>query len=295
VVEGIAPRYLDLFAIGLIGNFLALLVIVKGRVGRIVARRAFMLTWLGIVGLSIGAIGFHMTSKTLPFWKQSAHQQLARIRAYLHSGDERILQGRSIWEISHPDPERLAKILNTPELKKILPPSLHQGMVDGLSFQDESQHQEEDINPDQLAPTAYRIWGNWRLRDLAEKAVQDDVLVFESEGGHALWTHAVSSDAGSVVFVFAPENSGDPVFIESRGSSAQSIWRETRLNLPKGRILLSVMDNREVGWTGVTLPRPISFWGLLARRLLSWAPILFAGSTLGLTFMVWWPFRLRRH
>jgi hypothetical protein len=168
-------------------------------------------------------------------------------------------------------------------------------MVDGLSFQDESQHQEEDINPDQLAPTAYRIWGNWRLRDLAEKAVQDDVLVFESEGGHALWTHAVSSDAGSVVFVFAPENSGDPVFIESRGSSAQSIWRETRLNLPKGRILLSVMDNREVGWTGVTLPRPISFWGLLARRLLSWAPILFAGSTLGLTFMVWWPFRLRRH
>ncbi len=295
VFEGIAPRYLDLFAIGLIGNFLALLLLVKERAGRIVARRAFLLTWFVIVVLSIGAIGFHITSQTLPFWKESAHQQLVRIRAYLYSGDERLLEGRSMWEISHPDSKRLAKILNYPDLGEILPPSLHQGMQKRLSFEGKSRYREGDIDPDQLASTAYRIWGNWSSRNSIEKLIQDNVLWFESEGGHVLWSHMVSSNEGLVVFIFTPEGSGDPVFIESMGNSDQPLWREVRLNLPKGRILLSVMDNREVGWTGVTLPRPISFWGLLARRFLSWGPILFAGSTLGLTLLVWWPFRLRRY
>ncbi len=295
VSEGISPRYLDLFAIGLIGNFLALIVLVKERTGNLVGRRACILVWLVVVGLSLSSIGLHITSKTLPFWKQSAFQQLAHIRLYLHSGDERVLAGRSIWEISHNSPKRLVEILDHPNLGKILPPSLHQGMVEGLSIQSESQHKEGGIDPGYPPSTSYRIWGNWRLSDLGKKSARDDVLWFESEGGYALWTHAISSDSGSVVFVFTPEGSEDPVFIESRGSSTQAIWRETNLKLPKGRILLSVLDSREVGWTGVTLPRPISFWGLIARRLLSWGPIIFAGATLGLTFLVWWPFRLRRH
>jgi hypothetical protein len=296
VSEGIAPRYLDLFSVGLIGNFLALYLLVKARVGGIAFRRSFVLTWLVVVGLSFGAIGLHITSKSLPFWKQSANQQLARIRAYLHSGDERVFEGKSIWETSYPNPKRLAKILNTPDLEEILPPGLHQGMARGLLLQGTSQYKEGDIDPRFPPSTSYRIWGNWSLQGKEEKSmVRDDVLWFESDGGYALWTHVISPDAGPVIFVFKPEGSEEPIFIEERGRTSQTYWRETTLKLPRGRILLSVVDNREIGWAGVTLPRPISSWGLLARYLLGLGPILFAGSMLSLTFIVWWPFRLRRH
>jgi len=122
VSDGIAPRYCDILAFGVIGNFVALDAVLRN--GKVAGRRSivFLFCWLFLAVVGLGAHGLHNFRTVLPFWRASLEEQATRIRAFVEEPDRfSILEGRGLWEIGYPDPERLARILSCESVETVLP------------------------------------------------------------------------------------------------------------------------------------------------------------------------------
>ena len=291
--EGIAPRYLDLFSLGIIGNFIALLNLVACPGPRLSLRYGLLISWMVVVRLGIGAISVHLSSTALPFWRQSAGRQVALLRTYLHRHDMSVLAGRTQWEIGHPDPEKLAMILGDVDVPALLPPALHVGMTSSFRFPEGGRYQRGGVDPAIPAPPGLPTWGDWRETRAPGSLDHAESLPFSSSGGHALFSHAVSGAPGTVSFRFIPVEGGELVEILALGDPAAEVWRESTIWLPSGRYWLEVVDSRNTGWSAITQPRRISPLGLYVRWLLPLGPVILAASFLGLTLSVWWPLRVK--
>lgn len=124
-LETLSSRYLDLFAIGLVLNFLSLLILLHQ------AKTQHKLFYLiGIaVWLATVTFGFSMsTEQMLVDLRAKAHyglEQEKNVRAYLCSGDIEHLQNKPFLSVPYPNPEMLKKLLDNPTIRRILPGNIY--------------------------------------------------------------------------------------------------------------------------------------------------------------------------
>lgn len=123
----ITPRYYEIFWLGLIANTLA-----PHRLWQTVNDRGVSRTLrnvLLILGIAwIGAVGYKAVSFTQSHWRHDlaayqsfAQSQIQQVRAFLTSGDIRVLQALPYPQVPHPDPSYLAHLLSNPVIRGILP------------------------------------------------------------------------------------------------------------------------------------------------------------------------------
>ncbi|MCP5196814.1 MAG: hypothetical protein H6974_08530 [Gammaproteobacteria bacterium] len=118
-----SPRYLDLFAIGLVVNLSALLSL--SRVG---FQRQFIyqwaLAWVAIViigfSLSAGKVVHELNAKL-----KQGNEQEKNVRAYLCSGDVLNLKNKQRLSIPYPDADRLKIFLDDLTIRQILPSNIY--------------------------------------------------------------------------------------------------------------------------------------------------------------------------
>jgi hypothetical protein len=120
-----SSRYLDLFAIGLVLNFAALIVLLN----HANTKHKFHYG-LGIaVWLATVTFGFSMSagklSKDLQTKAQQGQEQEKTVRAYLCSGDVTHLQGKPFKFIPYPNPERLKSLLDNTAIRSVLPRNIY--------------------------------------------------------------------------------------------------------------------------------------------------------------------------
>ena len=154
-----SSRYLDLFAIGLVLNFAALIILLND------ANTKHKLSYgLGIaVWLTSVTFGFCMSvgklSDDLQGRAKQGLEQERNVRAYLCSGDIIHLQNKPFLFVPYPNPERLKILLDTPAIRSVLP---------GNIFMPNSQHPvgpdgEPFCDPGSLIP-AFNVL-NWKVTD----------------------------------------------------------------------------------------------------------------------------------
>jgi hypothetical protein len=118
----IPSRYLDFFLVGLILNFTALLRLLPDRPRLSVSFLASV--WL--LAISIGAAheAVLKADTDVAEWHRRTDIETRNVRGYVTTGDFDFLKEKTLPEIPYPDPDRLRFVLDAPEVRAILPPTL---------------------------------------------------------------------------------------------------------------------------------------------------------------------------
>jgi hypothetical protein len=120
----LAPRYLDLLAIGILANFACLLWFLD-RVTerkRVVARIVIVL-WLGLVAVGMYRQWPIMTAE-IEHKRQIGLAEQANVTGFLRTGDKSYIEGKPFLETPYPDAARLIRLLSDPEIRTILPAAI---------------------------------------------------------------------------------------------------------------------------------------------------------------------------
>jgi hypothetical protein len=115
-----SSRYLDLYAIGLVVNFVCLLWSLRQMSGRRLVRVGLCVVWVAYVA-------FALYGQTRRIDNELAHKaahsavQMSNVRGYLQTGDRSFLFGKDLLDIPYPRPERLQGLLEDPAIRSTLP------------------------------------------------------------------------------------------------------------------------------------------------------------------------------
>ena len=120
-----ASRYLDFFAIGILVNFACLLSIVQDYRGRWYAWAIpGAALWAATILISLGVYAGRHVPARLSEKRDTGLAQEINTRAYLATGDLKHLKDKPWLHVPYRNPEGLASILASPEIRAILPANL---------------------------------------------------------------------------------------------------------------------------------------------------------------------------
>jgi len=121
----LSSRYLDLFAIGVLINFVCLIYLASEYVGK---RRGWIITgvsiWVILVLISLSRYVDKHAPADLMVKRDTGHAQQVNVSNYLASGDSAYLKDKPIFYVPYPDSERLASILASRDIRGILPTAI---------------------------------------------------------------------------------------------------------------------------------------------------------------------------
>ncbi|MEP9366142.1 hypothetical protein [Xanthobacter sp. VNH20] len=123
----LGSRYFDLINILLMTNFIAVATLLKERVNATVRRPpglAFAAAWLLIIAMGVGYQAMNAMPAGLMIRAQTGKIQVENVRQYLATGDIAHLKDKPFLQVPYPNADRLAAILNMPEIRGILTPEL---------------------------------------------------------------------------------------------------------------------------------------------------------------------------
>jgi hypothetical protein len=123
----LAPRYLDLIVFLPLLNAACLLYLIdvfKHSWLRRPSVRALLVFWLVLILVGVTTQTSRFSLRALAQELVAARAETENLRAYLASGDIRVLENKPEFSIPYPDPHRLAAIASTPIIRAILPPEL---------------------------------------------------------------------------------------------------------------------------------------------------------------------------
>jgi hypothetical protein len=123
----ITARYLDLFMIGLLVNAACLFYLLSAYPAFQRRRRLFVLAaavWLlpVLVGTTLTIVNHSLPD--LAEKRDLGKAETENLRAYLDTGDIRVLQNKPDLQIPYPDPRRLAELASNAVVRAALPPAL---------------------------------------------------------------------------------------------------------------------------------------------------------------------------
>jgi hypothetical protein len=121
----LSPRYLDLFAIGLVANFASLLGIFDSCANWRKIQRAMLAAWLAVVMCGFVTQAPRLVHK-LDEKAMQGREQEKNVRAYLCTGDIAAISWKPSLHIPYPSTERLASILESPTVRSFLPGNIHE-------------------------------------------------------------------------------------------------------------------------------------------------------------------------
>jgi hypothetical protein len=122
-------RYLDLFVFSVLINFACLLD--QDSVNNLFQRN-IKVVWTAVMILALGWYSWKNVPQQLAEKKRTTIAQTLNVQNYQRSGDINDLKNKPFQEIPYPDPTRLAMILSSPTIQKILPTSI-QKSANGIS------------------------------------------------------------------------------------------------------------------------------------------------------------------
>jgi hypothetical protein len=125
----LSPRYLDIWIIGLVAQFAALLALAPRPAAR-QAIVAFGLAWVLLVtGAYVTRAALRLPAE-LEEIRGEESARSANLKRLLATGDPATLQGQRQEDLPYPDPVRLAAIAASPQVRSILPAPLFESAPD---------------------------------------------------------------------------------------------------------------------------------------------------------------------
>jgi hypothetical protein len=128
--SGLGSRYLDFVSAGTVLNFTAIVYLLTTVAWRADVGRSVRNAVMGLAVVWCGAVAFGVAwaipglSRDIQTKIVESNEQERRVRAYLTSGDPKVLFEAGPMEIPYPDAARLQMLLDDPTIRSFLPPEL---------------------------------------------------------------------------------------------------------------------------------------------------------------------------
>lgn len=276
VLTSISSRYLDLFAVTVLINFACLIVLEKSAlVGQRSRMRLATYAWVGIVLLTLGNYGGKHIPEELAIKRDTGREQEINTRNYLATGDFNFLKDKPRLYIPYPNPERLATILASPQLREILPANIsYHGKPSAIvevpvgAFIKDGYYQ---TTPKPIHST----WGSYTTQ--GDAAVGQATITYKSK---------ISSGIVEVPVAGYPLNEGMKLEMEQAGqrtpmridSNPKESWGTARAKLYASEFSIHLTDSSNTTWVAVGPPAIISKLDQFSNWLLAqYHLILMAG------------------
>lgn len=267
----LSSRYLDLFAIAILINFVCLILIARDYIGQ---RRglaiAVVAIWTAAVLLSLGLYVGKRVPAELAAKRATGLAQEINMRNYLATGDVTALKDKPYLNIPYPNAERLASILESTTVREILPANIRPPLMPTSS---------EITPPGSFVPDGYypsipkrtgMTLGSYSRK--GDAATGRATIRFDPNKQGTLLAIPVSGYPLKDGIKLEIEQNGQrkPVFLPNNPKES---WKMVYIKVDKGSfsILLSDFNRGTSGWMAVGAP-------FVAGRLDAFINLLLAKS-----------------
>jgi hypothetical protein len=286
-----ATRYLDFLSLGFVANTMALLAVVDRARGSRAATRvalAVLVSWL-----VVGAVGVdRLTDQSLTnlnLWRQFFSAHAANVRRFVVTDEVAEFKAkRPLVDLPYPSQERLAALLQDPDVRRFLPASIREPirvqprLITNAAFVPEAL--DTGIPRDPL------VRGWWSLSDEGRRAQGR----FESApagpcraGGHLAFQ--VSGYLGWKGQYLAVKDLRTGLERAVRPSRvAEESWVEARVPCPEGPFAIVAIDATPDSWFGFREPVEYGWASPLVESLIGRSrALLLAGLALAVLAVRW--------
>jgi hypothetical protein len=247
----LSSRYLDTFAIGILVNFVCLLMVAKNYIHKMRALTlAGVFCWTAAILISLG---IHCVTD-LPNWlankRNDNYVEELNTRHYLASGNIQDLKDKGPMGIPYPNPDRLASILSWPEIRNILPGNLMQ-----LKPTIIQNNPERTFITNGYYPTTSNSFdstlGSYHVEGPGDGATGEATIQFTSN------QNEVKFDVAGF-----PLNEGMKLEIEQNGhrkpvaikNNPRESWKTVYAKIDKGPFSIRLTDSSTTTWMAISMP-----------------------------------------
>jgi hypothetical protein len=248
----LAPRYLDLFAIGILANFVCLLSIAQGPSGKRDGWKITAVTaWAGTVLISLSLYAGRHLPADLSVKRDTGFVQETNTRAFVATGDFKHLKDKPLFHVPYWDPVWLAATLESPEIRAILPTNIR-APLEPLSV---TISPAGAFVPDGYSPTTPKRYG----MTLGSYVAQGDATKGEA------WMQFDGNRQSAVLAIPVagyPLRSGITLQVEQNGrrspvvikGNPEESWGTAYAKVGKGAFSIHLSDASATTWVAVGGP-----------------------------------------
>lgn len=263
---GVLPnRYMDIAAVGLVAN-LAMLGAGWGAASSLRSRIA----WIGLGAVWLAGVGFAAFSTVQlhtryvgPGLQAQYQEQGERVRTFLSSNDPQVLQEVPYPRVPAAVPDLLVFALRHPEMRAILPASIHPPLPFNFPGHPEMPNGLPVSVPHQPAVLNQ---GTWTKEQGAAAWVDALSTPLTVPPGSLLRLHVVGQlSAGAVELHLKPKAAtASPTVLAQHSSHVQV---PVDLPVASSPFNLAVIDHSSTDWMGLSRAVPLGLWSHRANRL----------------------------
>lgn len=270
-VGNLGSRYLDLFAIGILVNFVCLISIAQDYIGK---QHAWTITgvsvWAVTVLISLGLYAGKHIPAELSAKRDTGLAQEINTRNYLATGDFNHLKDKPLLHVPYFNSERLASILASPDIQTILPSNIRPPLTATLI---ESEPAGAFVADGYYLTTPKRTG-----MSLGSYGAQGDAAT-----GHATIRFNANKQGALLAIPVAgyPLSSGIKLEIEQNGqrnpvimkSNPKESWGMAYVKVGSGAFSVHLVDSSATTWLAVGAPFVTGRLDALTNGLLAKYPV----------------------
>jgi hypothetical protein len=248
----LVSRYLDLFTISLLVNFVCLVSILRKNTVKW-KNSSILITCLWILPVFISLL--QASNEKIPIEmeakKNDSLTEEIKTRNYLASGDTSYLSIKERLDIPYPFADRLELILSWPEIRKILPANINPGMEPGIVKRD---------NPSAFIKNGYyssttgyldSAWGSYNSQGDAGEGTMSLSFETNQPGVEALIPVAGYPLSEGMQLAIEQDGQSNPIFFSD---NPKEKWMIAKVKLKKGPFTIYASDNSKNTWLAVGKP-----------------------------------------
>lgn len=279
---GYSSRYFDGLAIGVLINVIALLYLLAARhrnARRLPLARFGLVVFVGAILWGVARQAVEAQRDVLDTLPAVNRARIAAVRGYVLHHDPSFFHDAPWDQLPYPNPQRLAELLDTPEIRASLPPSVNP--------------------PVPLAPRTGGAPGFSRIAPAGTPRVPGQASAWFSTPGSASRFESrpfsvrrtrvtlFVTGRGEVRAVVRLCNANGRVYRPLGRVATPAHWKRLNFAVPPGRYRL-VVDAAGSGWMGFTAPVVNSWLSVLGAKLIGIGPgLLVLGALAALLALLW--------
>ena len=266
-VGNLSSRYLDLFAISILVNFVCLILIAQDHIGKkYVWTIIGVSVWTITVLFSLGLYAGKRMPAELAEKRDTGLAQEINTRNYLATGDFIHLKDKAYLHVPYPDSKRLASILASPTIRAILPTNIRIPLEPVLvASQPADAFVIDGYYPSTPKRTGISV-GSYSAQGVA--ATGEVTIQFDTSKQSAMLAIPVTGYPLSSGIKLEVEQNGqrNPV---SMKSNPKESWAMAYVKVESGAFSIKITDSSTTAWVAIGAPLVMGKLDALINGLLA--------------------------
>lgn len=283
-VGNLAPRYLDFFAINILVNFACLISLSQDYVEKRLAW-AFIIPSIWILTLLI-YLGMFVCDHTwigLTTKRETGLAQEINMRNYLATGDLNQLRNKPLFYVPYPDSERLAIILSSSSVQKILPSNIRVPLKQ--TFYESNPTDAFVVNGFNPASSKRSDLTLGSYSEKGNTTIGNASIQFDTNHQNTLVAIPVSGYPLSSGIKLEVEQNGQRKLVKMDANPSES-WTMVYVKVANGPFLIHLTDSSATAWLAIGQPFVAGRLDAFTNGLLTnYFVFIFLGLLLGLLLL----------